>query len=170
MIRWTGIRTSSSTRTPNYSPLTIGLLLHDMTLANGALGFVPGSHAGELFDQYDEQGQWKGCLNARDVERLDVTGAAYVEAGAGAITVHNCRTSAWFAPEPERGRTAIAVGRVRVGRCISVHATPGTRSARRGGHSWPTRPMGAPRPAPVPDPARLVERLHVDLRRPGRRG
>ena len=53
---------------------------------------VPGSHAGELFDQYDKQGQWKGCLNASDVERLDLTRAAYVEAGAGAITVHNCRT------------------------------------------------------------------------------
>ena len=73
-------------------PLTIGLLLEDMTLANGALGFIPESHAGELFDQYDEQGQWKGCLNDRDVERLDVTRADYIEAAAGAITVHNCRT------------------------------------------------------------------------------
>ena len=72
--------------------LTIGLLLEDMTLANGALGFIPESHAGELFDQYDEQGQWKGCLNDRDVERLDVSRADYIEAAAGAITVHNCRT------------------------------------------------------------------------------
>ncbi len=76
----------------NYSPLTIGLLLEDMTLANGALGFIPESHTGELFDQYDEQGQWKGCLNDPDVERLDVTRADYIEAAAGAITVHNCRT------------------------------------------------------------------------------
>ncbi|MXX22664.1 MAG: phytanoyl-CoA dioxygenase family protein [Rhodospirillales bacterium] len=63
-----------------------------MTVANGALGFIPESHTGELFDQYDEQGQWKGCLNDPDVERLDVTRADYIEAAAGAITVHNCRT------------------------------------------------------------------------------
>ena len=76
----------------NYSPLTIGLLLQDTTFADGALGVIPGSHAGPLFDQYDDEGQWTGCLNARDVEKLDLGGAAYIEAPAGSITVHNCRT------------------------------------------------------------------------------
>ena len=76
----------------NYSPLTIGLLLRDTTLADGALGFIPGSHTGALFDQYDDAGQWTGCLSPRDVGKLDVGLAAYIEAPAGSITVHNCRT------------------------------------------------------------------------------
>ena len=76
----------------NYSPLTIGLLLQDTSFSDGAVGFLPGSHEGELFDQYDEGGQWTGCLAARDVERLDLGSVVYVEAPAGSITVHNCRT------------------------------------------------------------------------------
>ena len=76
----------------NYSPLTIGLLLQDTALADGAVGFLPGSHTGELFDQYNDKGQWTGCLNARDVEKLDLGRAVYIEAPAGSITVHNCRT------------------------------------------------------------------------------
>ena len=76
----------------NYSPLTIGLLLQDTTIEDGAVGFLPGSHAGTLFDQYDDKGQWTGCLNPCDVEKLDLASAVYVEAPAGSITVHNCRT------------------------------------------------------------------------------
>ena len=76
----------------NYSPLTIGLLLRDTAFEDGAVGFLPGTHAGELFDQYNDKGQWTGCLNARDVEKLDLGSAVYVEAPAGSITVHNCRT------------------------------------------------------------------------------
>ena len=76
----------------NYSPLTIGLLLRDTAFEDGAVGFLPGTHAGELFDQYNDKGQWTGCLNARDVEKLDLGSAVYIEAPAGSITVHNCRT------------------------------------------------------------------------------
>ena len=76
----------------NYSPLTIGLLLRDTVFEDGAVGFLPGTHAGELFDQYNGKGQWTGCLDARDVEKLDLGSAVYIEAPAGSITVHNCRT------------------------------------------------------------------------------
>jgi len=76
----------------NYSPLTIGLLLRGTDLEDGAVGFLPGSHAGPLFDQYNDKGQWIGCLNPCDVEKLDIESAVYVEAPAGSITVHNCRT------------------------------------------------------------------------------
>ena len=76
----------------NYSPLTIGLMLRDTALEDGAVGFLPGSHAGPLFDQYNDRGQWTGCLNPCDVEQLDLESAVYVEAPAGSITVHNCRT------------------------------------------------------------------------------
>ena len=76
----------------NYSPLTIGLLLQDTAIADGAVGFLPGSQADQLYDQYNDDGQWTGCLNPRDVETLDVGSAMYIEAPAGSITVHNCRT------------------------------------------------------------------------------
>ena len=72
--------------------MTIGLLLRDTDLEDGAVGFLPGSHAGPLFDQYNDKGQWIGCLNPCDVEKLDIESAVYVEAPAGSITVHNCRT------------------------------------------------------------------------------
>ena len=76
----------------NYSPLTIGLLLQDTAIADGAVGFLSGSQAGQLYDQYNDDGQWTGCLNPRAVETLDVGSAVYIEAPAGSITVHNCRT------------------------------------------------------------------------------
>ena len=76
----------------NYSPLTIGVYLHDTTLQNGALGFVPRSHQRRLFDQYNDDGEWRGCLSEADVASLDLDRAAYVEGPAGSITVHNCRT------------------------------------------------------------------------------
>ena len=76
----------------NYSPLTIGVYLQDTALDDGALGFIPGSHQGALFDQYNDKGQWAGCLAPADVSALPVSTAVYVEAPAGSITVHNCRT------------------------------------------------------------------------------
>ena len=76
----------------NYSPLTIGLYLEDTGLDDGALGFLPGSHRGPLFDLYNDKGQWAGCLSPADAAALPESKAVYVEAPAGSITVHNCRT------------------------------------------------------------------------------
>ena len=76
----------------NYSPLTIGVYLQDTDVAGGALGFIPASHKGELFNQYDDEGQWMGCLSPADAATLDESSAIYVAAPAGSITVHNCRT------------------------------------------------------------------------------
>ncbi|MCY4452515.1 MAG: phytanoyl-CoA dioxygenase family protein [Immundisolibacterales bacterium] len=77
----------------NYSPLTIGVYLRDTGYDDGALGFIPGSHNGPLFDQYNDKGQWAGCLGPADAAALlPESSAVYVEAPAGSITVHNCRT------------------------------------------------------------------------------
>lgn len=75
----------------NYSPLTVGLYLHDVGDDQGPLGVLPGSHEGELFDQYDENGQWVGCLSDTDVARLDLDRVEYLTGPAGSITIHNCR-------------------------------------------------------------------------------
>ena len=75
----------------NYSPLTVGVFLEDVSPGMGNVGFVPGSHEAPLFDQYDGD-TWAGCLADEDVALLDVEGAVYPSGPAGSITIHNCRT------------------------------------------------------------------------------
>ena len=76
----------------NYSPLTVGTLLHDCGPDQGPLGVLPGSHEWELMPQYDDRGQWIGCLNPTDLARVDLSQAAYLTGPAGSLTLHNCRT------------------------------------------------------------------------------
>jgi ectoine hydroxylase len=76
----------------NYSLLTIGTYIYDCTVDNGALGVIPGSHNGPLYDQYNEKGQWTGCLSEKDMKTLDLSKAVYLEGPAGSLTIHNCRT------------------------------------------------------------------------------
>ena len=77
----------------NYSPLTVGTYLYDCGMAQGPLGVIPRSHQIDpMLTQYDEHGQWVGCLNERDVERIDVSKAVYLTGPAGSLTLHNCRT------------------------------------------------------------------------------
>jgi ectoine hydroxylase-related dioxygenase (phytanoyl-CoA dioxygenase family) len=88
----------------NYSPLTIGTYLVDTTAADGPVMVLPGSQNGPLYDQYDAQGNWTGCLSDADAAALDTSDARVLEGPAGSITVHNCRTV--HASEPARTETA----------------------------------------------------------------
>jgi ectoine hydroxylase-related dioxygenase (phytanoyl-CoA dioxygenase family) len=81
----------------NYSPLTVGVFLSDVEPGMGNVGFVPGSHTGELFDQYDGD-DWAGCIRDADLARVDVASAAYPVGPAGTVTIHNCRTVHGSAP------------------------------------------------------------------------
>lgn len=76
----------------NYSPLTIGTYLYDCGPDQGPLGVVAGSHEGPLFDQYNERGEWVGCLTERDLAKVELDKAEYLMGPAGSITIHNCRT------------------------------------------------------------------------------
>jgi hypothetical protein len=76
----------------NYALLTIGTYIYECTVANGAVGVIPGSHDGPLYDQYNDKAQWTGCLQPDDVARLDVSKAVYLEGPPGSLTIHNCRT------------------------------------------------------------------------------
>ncbi|MDG2307120.1 MAG: phytanoyl-CoA dioxygenase family protein [Candidatus Binatia bacterium] len=81
----------------NYGPLTVGVFLTDVKENMGNVGFIPGSHRGDLFDQY-EGDDWVGCLSNGDVAKVDVGSAVYPIGPAGSVTVHNCRTVHGSAP------------------------------------------------------------------------
>lgn len=76
----------------NYSPLTVGTYLYECGSEQGPLGVIPGSHEGDLFDQYNEKGQWTGYIADSDLRRLEIAKADYLCGPAGSITIHNCRT------------------------------------------------------------------------------
>ena len=76
----------------NYSPLTVGTYMYDCGLEQGPLMVLPGSHEGELYDQYNADGEWIGCLNPADEAKLDSAKAVSLEGPAGSLTIHNCRT------------------------------------------------------------------------------
>ncbi len=76
----------------NYSPCTVGTYIYDCGLEQGPLAVMPGSHNGPLYDQYNEDGEWVGCLSPEDTATLDVSKAVYLAGPAGSITIHNCRT------------------------------------------------------------------------------
>jgi ectoine hydroxylase len=74
----------------NYSPLTVGLFLDDVERGMGEVGFVPGSHDGELFDQYDGD-RWRGAIAVDDLDRVELGAAVFPTGPAGTVTIHNCR-------------------------------------------------------------------------------
>jgi ectoine hydroxylase len=76
----------------NYNVLTIGCYLSDTDMINGPLAVLRDSHQDDLFDQYDEHGEWTGMLSDADAATLDESRIEYLMGGAGSITVHNART------------------------------------------------------------------------------
>jgi ectoine hydroxylase-related dioxygenase (phytanoyl-CoA dioxygenase family) len=75
----------------NYDLITIGVYLKDVVHGQGEMGFIPKSHAGDLFDQYDGD-RWVGYIQDRDLPKVDVKGAVFPVGKAGTVTIHNCRT------------------------------------------------------------------------------
>jgi len=75
----------------NYSPCTVGTYMYDCGPEQGPLMVLPGSHDGELYDQYNDKGEWIGCLRPDDEAGLDESQAVSLEGPAGSLTIHNCR-------------------------------------------------------------------------------
>ena len=87
-----GIRTRNSPPHTNYSQVSIATMLEDVGPDQAPMAVVPGSHAGELFDLYGEDGVWTGTISERDLERLDLEKAVRLTGPAGTIHAHNCRS------------------------------------------------------------------------------
>ena len=76
----------------NYSPCTVGTYIYDCGPEQGPLGVLPGSHEHGIYNQYNENDEWVGCLNAADTATIDMTKAVYLDGPAGSLTLHNSRT------------------------------------------------------------------------------
>jgi len=76
----------------NYNVFTIGCYLADTTMENGPLAVMPGSHNEDLYDQYDENGNWTGMLSDTDASTVDMSKVDYLTGKAGSLTIHNART------------------------------------------------------------------------------
>jgi len=74
----------------DFTPLTIGVYLDDVDEEMGPMGVLPGSHRGELFDLYGDDGRWAGAMLEADVDRLDLDPVVWLSGPAGSVTVHNC--------------------------------------------------------------------------------
>ena len=72
--------------------ITIGVYLEDVADDMAAMGVIPGSHDGPLYDLYGEDGQWTGNIRDEDIPGIGADRAEYVGGPAGTITVHNCRS------------------------------------------------------------------------------
>ena len=67
----------------------VGVMIDDMTLANGALQIVPGSHQGPTFDHHAE-GRFCGAINDGAAEEIYAR-AVPLTGRAGSISVHHVR-------------------------------------------------------------------------------
>jgi ectoine hydroxylase-related dioxygenase (phytanoyl-CoA dioxygenase family) len=76
----------------NFSPVTVGIYLEDVSADEGPLSIIPGSHDGELFDHQDESGKWMGYIADADLERVAIDAADEVDGPAGSLIFLNCRT------------------------------------------------------------------------------
>ncbi len=76
----------------NYTPCTVGTYIYDCGSEQGPLGVIRGSHNGPLYDQYNAEGEWVGCLSDEVTAKLDRSDVVYLDGPAGSLTIHNCRT------------------------------------------------------------------------------
>ena len=74
--------------------LAVGVAIDDMTIENGALLVIPGSHQGPLYDHH-QNGRFVGAVNDSNF-RPD--SAVSIEVKAGGISIHHVRTLHGSAP------------------------------------------------------------------------
>jgi len=67
----------------------VGIMLDDMTHANGPLMVMPGSHKGPTYDHHTE-GYFCGAINPGEVD-VDFSGAEMITGPAGSISIHHVR-------------------------------------------------------------------------------
>ncbi|MEL0110358.1 MAG: phytanoyl-CoA dioxygenase family protein [Rickettsiales bacterium] len=76
----------------NYSPVTLGVYLDGCDEAMGPLTVIPESHKGDLFEHYDDEGNWTGTVGADDMATVPLDRATGPTGEKGAVLALNCRT------------------------------------------------------------------------------
>ena len=76
----------------NYSPVTLGIYLDDVTAAEGPLACVPNSHNGPIYSHFGPDDAWTGHISDADAEAADVRSAVDLTGPAGTVIAINCRT------------------------------------------------------------------------------
>ncbi len=71
----------------NDNLLAVGIAIDDMTLDNGCLMFIPGSHKGRIYD-HQQNGYFVGAVTEPD---FTAEGAVPVQIKAGGISIHHVR-------------------------------------------------------------------------------
>ena len=73
----------------NDDVLAVGVLLDDMTLENGPMMVVPGTHRGELYSHH-WQGEFCGAIDVGSSD-IDIEQAVPLTGPSGSITIHHAR-------------------------------------------------------------------------------
>jgi ectoine hydroxylase-related dioxygenase (phytanoyl-CoA dioxygenase family) len=89
----------------NYGVAAFGLYMSDVDDEMGPMGVIPGSHKGEIHDQYDTHDRWVGYIGDEALERVALHKVKWLTGPAGSVTVHNCRMIHGSRPNmSDRGR------------------------------------------------------------------
>ena len=75
----------------NYSLVTLGVHLDNVSYDEGPLSCVPGSHNGTLSAQRDDEGRWTGALSDLEAEQAGVENAVDMTGEAGTVIAIHCR-------------------------------------------------------------------------------
>lgn len=75
----------------NMSTCVASVMIDDVSLENGAMQVLPGSHKGPLFDHHDPE---LGFVGAVDIaaQKVDIGGAASLVGAAGTVSIHHPMT------------------------------------------------------------------------------
>ena len=155
----------------NYSPLTIGVYMDDVDDEMGPMGVIPGSHDEQLFDLYGDDGQWVGAIHDRDLPKVRLGDVAWLKGPRGSVTDPQLPHGPRLDAEQFRPLAPAPAAHLRGGR--RRHPVPRHRRQHRAvqqRHPRQGRALGRVRSAALPDPAGLVEGLHLHLRPAAGRG
>jgi len=75
----------------NSNVLAVGTYLADVTIDDGPLAVIPGSHKTKIHEQFDDKGIWTGSMRYEDVAIYDTKNIIYMPAPKGSITIHHSR-------------------------------------------------------------------------------
>ena len=65
------------------------LALEDVRIDQGPLQVIPGSHKGQIYEHYDNNGVWTGALSESDLHRAGIEQAQALTGNAGSLSVHH---------------------------------------------------------------------------------